>query len=384
MIEVPPAPKVAIITRTKSRELLLGRTIESVLSQTETDWTHVIVNDGGDADELDSFLSGFEERYRGRLKVIHHPRSLGRWTAANTGVQSSLSKYICILDDDDSWDTAFLERMIGALEAETWPETKGIFCHTVIVKEVIDGNTITEIGRQDFNQWLPALTFFELMAWNRFVPVGFLFERSVFDKIGYFDENLPVIGDWDFHIRFLAEYEIAILPQNLAFWHQRPSSSGSYENSVADRSNHLSYRAHLVNKWVRKSLKDGTLGLGDAFGFSLAGELHHRMWAQDRNLDRIQETLGEVRSGQDALRYDQKLDAMAGRIDALAEGQKVLASQRQLSEIEHSLQRLEAFQSKMDAEIIRTIVDDAIHAHDAKRWIPRLSAALRRRFFQNR
>ena len=39
---------VAIITRTKDRPLFLARCIESILSQDFQNWTHIIVNDGGD------------------------------------------------------------------------------------------------------------------------------------------------------------------------------------------------------------------------------------------------------------------------------------------------------------------------------------------------
>ena len=50
--------KVAIITRTKNRCLLLRRAIESVLAQSFADWTHVIVNDGGNRYEVDLLAGG--------------------------------------------------------------------------------------------------------------------------------------------------------------------------------------------------------------------------------------------------------------------------------------------------------------------------------------
>ena len=68
------ASKVAIITRTKNRNLLLDRCIRSVLAQTEQDWVHVIVNDGGEAAPLDELISAYQAQYRGRLKVIPQPR----------------------------------------------------------------------------------------------------------------------------------------------------------------------------------------------------------------------------------------------------------------------------------------------------------------------
>jgi len=38
--------RVAVVTRTKNRAILLERAIHSVLKQKFHDWTHVIVNDG--------------------------------------------------------------------------------------------------------------------------------------------------------------------------------------------------------------------------------------------------------------------------------------------------------------------------------------------------
>jgi len=41
-------PKVAVITRTKDRVLLLERALQSVHNQSMSDFVHVIINDGGD------------------------------------------------------------------------------------------------------------------------------------------------------------------------------------------------------------------------------------------------------------------------------------------------------------------------------------------------
>ena len=48
--------KIAIITRTKNRPLLLRRAINSVLKQTLKDWIMVIVNDGGSKEEVETTL----------------------------------------------------------------------------------------------------------------------------------------------------------------------------------------------------------------------------------------------------------------------------------------------------------------------------------------
>jgi hypothetical protein len=48
---------VGIVTRTKNRPILLERSIRSVLSQTYGNWVHIIVNDGGDRNALETILS---------------------------------------------------------------------------------------------------------------------------------------------------------------------------------------------------------------------------------------------------------------------------------------------------------------------------------------
>ncbi|HYZ64910.1 MAG TPA: glycosyltransferase, partial [Acetobacteraceae bacterium] len=130
---------VAIVTRTRDRTLLLRRCIETVLAQTYADWVHVIVNDGGDTAAIDALVSPYRDRYADRLLVLHNPHPVGMEAAANIGVRATSSDLVVVLDDDDTWAPAFLERMVAALRAETYPGTRGIICHTDIIYERIVG-----------------------------------------------------------------------------------------------------------------------------------------------------------------------------------------------------------------------------------------------------
>ncbi len=271
-------PLVAVITRTKNRTLLLERCVKTVLAQTSTDWVHVIVNDGGNPKAVDALLEPYRGRYDGRLTVIHNEQSRGMEAASNIGIRASQSRYLVILDDDDTWNPTFLEVMVRELSAETWPDTRGIFCHTEIILEEIRGNQVQEIGRQDFNGWLKSIDLLRLLAWNRFTPVCFLFERSALDEVGMFDESLPVIGDWEFNIRFLAKFEIVVYPEYLAFWHQRPKAGAGIGNSVfAESDLHQIYRTRVVNKWLRQSLRNGTTDFGNLFAMAMTLEHGHIM-----------------------------------------------------------------------------------------------------------
>jgi hypothetical protein len=120
---------------------------------------------------------------------------------------------------------------------------------------------------------MTSVELMRLFSWNRFTPVSFLFERSVLDEIGLFNERLPVIGDWEFNLRFLTTYEIAVLPKYLAFWHQRPKLKSGYGNSVhAEEDLHRKYRALLTNKWIRESMKKGVTDFGSMYAAALLQE----------------------------------------------------------------------------------------------------------------
>jgi GT2 family glycosyltransferase len=286
--ETKPHGTVAIVTRTKDRTILLRRCIETVLDQTSPDWVHMIVNDGGEPGPVDALLAPYRNRYGDRLCVIHNPVSVGMEAAANVGVRASSSRYVVVLDDDDAWDARFLEKCVAALQAETWPVVRGIICHTDIVYEKIEGTNVRKLRQFDYNKWMVAVELPAMLAWNRFTPVSFLFERGVFEEIGYFDEELSVCGDWDFSIRFLLKYEIAVLPETLAYWHQRPDPKSAFGNSVKSKADlHRVVRARMVNRWIRRSFATGEWSLGNAFVTAAAAEysrvVHDSWWRMKQN-----------------------------------------------------------------------------------------------------
>ena len=281
-------PKVAIITRTKNRSLLLERCVRSVLAQTETDWLHVVVNDGGDPEAVNKIIANYHDKYQARQLLIHNPNSVGMEAASNIGIREQFN--VCRgIGRRRYLAQTFLASSIARLESESWPETKGVFCYTQIVHEVIQDGEVREIKRLEFNRWLRGgIDLLQLMAWNCFTPVSFLFRRDALENVGLFDESLPVCGDWEFNIRFLSKFEIVILPETLAFWHQRPHSNGSYSNSVlGDSDLHHLYRCRLINRWFRESMTKGSLSLGTAFGLACILDEQKKLNDLNRKIDKI-------------------------------------------------------------------------------------------------
>lgn len=266
--------RVAVITRTRQRPLLLARAIASVLGQTHRDWVHVIVNDGGDAAEVDAMVARHAADYAGRVTVLHHAVSVGMEAASNAGIAASESAWIAIHDDDDTWRPAFLERTLAAIRAHPLPECRGAVAWAERVSERIEGSRIVELRRASYNDWLQDVELWRLLQENLFPPICFVFARAALQQVGGFDPALPVLGDWDFNLRFCARFEIAVVPEHLAGYHHRPATAaGAYGNTVVQGAAlHRQYRTWLVNRWLREDLAAGRVGQGVLA--AIAGDLH--------------------------------------------------------------------------------------------------------------
>jgi glycosyltransferase involved in cell wall biosynthesis len=292
--------KVAVITRTKDRPVLLRRAIRSVLDQSLSDWVHVIVNDGGDPEAVDRVVLQFHDEYKGRLILAHNKTSVGMEAASNIGIRASDSDYIAIHDDDDAWHSSFLFELTAwhRKRSQMYPNVRGVACYSTVVVEKFEDDRVVEIERHPFNSWIKSITLWRMLASNCIPPISFLFEREAAEKLGFFDESLPVLGDWDFHIRFLLNYEISLVPAQLAYYHHRRAQSGAYTNTVTASDNkHELIRSRYVNEKLRREISEGRLGIATLINLAdnldaLRGEVSHTR--QDHIPRRLKKRLGRI------------------------------------------------------------------------------------------
>lgn len=252
-------PKIAVVTRTKNRNILLKRALRSVQGQTYKDFIHVVVNDGGDPEEVNAAVKDYGSE---NVKVVHNKKSIGLTPALNQAIKAVDSKYVAILDDDDSWDSRYLELTVDYLEKTS---ERGVVAVIDKVNEVIEDGKVKELSRE---RWRPDISFVSLYGQciDNYAPtVAFVYQRKIYDELGGYDESLGVSEDWDFALRFLLKYDVGFLatPEALAFYHHRPSVAGDLGNSVFDRVDQHKYHINmLANKFLRQDLKEGKFGVG--------------------------------------------------------------------------------------------------------------------------
>lgn len=257
-------PKVAVVTRTKDRAILLERAIQSVHNQTMKDFVHVIFNDGGDRASVDALIEKYKDLIDGRVKVVHNTTSSGLVAALNKAVKSADSQYIAIHDDDDSWDKEFLEKTTAHLDTTG---AYGVITVVDIVEEKIENGAVIEMKRgRGLEPVRGLVSIYDQCLANYATPITFLYRRAIFDEIGYYNEELSVAEDWDFTLRFLLKHDIhsLVTEHALAFYHHRIASEGSELNSIfIDNGRKFDYHIKaLANRYLREELATGKLGLG--------------------------------------------------------------------------------------------------------------------------
>ena len=294
-------PRVAVVIRTKDRGRLLARALDSVLGQTYSDWQIVVVNDGGSTEQVDQALEPRLSRLGDRVVRLDNEASLGMEAASNLGIRAVDSEFIAVHDDDDEWAPEFLATTVAYLDEH--PDHGGVSVETDIVFERLTGEGREVEERVTHEPDLRELTLVDLLQYNRFVPISFLFRRSVYNELGGFDESLAVVGDWEFHLRFLVQHHVGLLKgRPLAFWNQRRSSRDSEANSVISGADeHQFYSLKVRDRLLREYAQKNGIGPLLYQRELLAAEsdrIHHRMDEIQRDqgtaADHLQKLLHDV------------------------------------------------------------------------------------------
>ena len=238
-------------------------------------------------------VAGEADKLAGRrVRILHNERSRGMEAASNQGIHESDSEFIVIHDDDDEWSPDFLDETVRYLDAH--PEDGGVAVETEIVFEHLTDEGRDVVERVPLEPNMQAIMLADLLHFNRFVPISFLFRRTAYDGLGGFDESLAVVGDWEFHLRFAVHHSIGYLKgRPLAFWNQRREAVGAEANSmIVGLGDHHLQSLQIRDRLLREHAS--THGLGPLlYEREVVAVEMHRL---HEHLDRVQHELDEIKN----------------------------------------------------------------------------------------
>ena len=186
-----------------NKEKYVENTLKSILNQTFRDFEVIIVNDCS----TDASVSKIESYLSDKVTLIHHEKNKGLSATRNTGIKKAKTEYVCYLDADDIWKPTFLETIYRLIS--NFPEAK-IFATNY--DEVYENNIFKPFngGNQLDENFEGIIDYFKTNIKQGIYHHGSIcFHKSVFEKAGYYDEEIKFSEDFDFNIRVNYYFKLA-------------------------------------------------------------------------------------------------------------------------------------------------------------------------------
>lgn len=188
---------VSIIVRTQNRHSLLRDALSSITTQSYPSIEVIVVNDGGP--DVGPVLAEFEKYLT--IQAINQEHPQGRSAAANAGLRAANGKYINFLDDDDILYSDHIEKL-----AEYLTVTGEHFAYSDCEKGHYrweQSEFTLQGGKTPF--WGIEFDAAKLRTENYIPIMAAMFSRDLQQRVGFLDESLDVLEDWDLWIRMSQE-----------------------------------------------------------------------------------------------------------------------------------------------------------------------------------
>ena len=176
-------PKLSIIIATYNSAKTLEKCLYSIESQKFKD-IEVIVIDGLSSDKTVEIIS----QYPRLISYWHSKKDRGIYDAWNQGIDKARGEYICFIGSDDYFLNSDSVSKIISLTIEDQYDiitSQGVFLSNERPPHII--------GRK----W----NYKSIARRMTVCHPGLLHHRSIFEKHGKFDENLKIVGDYEFLLR---------------------------------------------------------------------------------------------------------------------------------------------------------------------------------------
>jgi glycosyltransferase involved in cell wall biosynthesis len=205
----------------------LPAALESVARQTFDDWQIVLIDDGS-TDNTAEVVAPYMERFGSKLRYIRQ-KNQGLPAARNAAIRASDSEFLALLDADDEWLPRRLEESVRVLRERpaaglaygliTYIDAEGNKLHTFEGnRRVVEGRVAPAIYMRRIELPCPTITF----------------RRSCVEAVGVFDETMRSTEDRDLWLRIALRYEVAFVPEVLAYYRLSPNQMSTNAQRMMD------------------------------------------------------------------------------------------------------------------------------------------------------
>ncbi|MEO8275201.1 MAG: glycosyltransferase [Thermoanaerobaculia bacterium] len=272
-MDVPTAPLVSVIVRTRDRPSLLREALASLGAQTFRDFETLVVADGGTRPPEDLLAAS---PGAGGLRLLHRDPPHGRARALNTGLDAARGRFIAYLDDDDRYLPDHLATLANFLS--------GSDSYRVAYTDVEQvKHTLGEDGRYHDGERLvvygQAFDADRLLSSNYISLIGLMHAAT---DLRY-DESFDILEDWDFMLRLAERGKFHRIAKVTAIYRVRDDRSNATTATPWHGAEAEAARRRLLDKHWHRHSSASQMALVDSF--------QNEIWLLRRDREAIEKRL---------------------------------------------------------------------------------------------
>lgn len=178
--------KISIVTPTFNSSATIINNVKSVLSQTYSDFEHILIDNESNDDTIDLVKNEYTRNNSLEKLQIISEKDKGIADAFNKGIEASQGEIIGILNSDDLYyDESVLEKVVNNFKT-----SNSLFVHgNIYFNDPLYGSNIRK-------PLMCSIT--EAMPYNH--PAMF-FRKKIYEEYGYYDTNYLLVMDFEFICR---------------------------------------------------------------------------------------------------------------------------------------------------------------------------------------
>ena len=196
--------KISVVIPTLNRINTLQRALDSVINQTYKP-AEIIVVDNGSSDGTLKFL---KEQYP-KITILTENK-IGVSSARNKGIKKSINQWIALLDSDDAWHPRKLEIQTSMLNS-------ALKEYNLIHTDEVWFRNNKHINQMKKHKKQGGYIFERCLSLCCISPSSVLFKKNILDKVGLFDESLPVCEDYDMWLKICSSEEVLFAQDKLTY-----------------------------------------------------------------------------------------------------------------------------------------------------------------------
>lgn len=174
------SPNISVVMPVFNCERYLEESIQSILSQSFTNFEFIIINDGS-TDKSEEIIKSFQEQDE-RIELINQ-KNQGITKSLNTGIRFSKGKYIARMDADDISMDNRLSQQLNFLEKNDKIDILG--SQALIIDE--NNQVVSNFKLQPTDD---LLIKWELIFSTPLLHPSLMIRKSVFDRFDYYDNKV--------------------------------------------------------------------------------------------------------------------------------------------------------------------------------------------------